>query len=64
MSLSERMLRYRARNGLTQKKLAELMNESSNMIFRAEKEHSLFEVTKIRLEMKMDNLEAKENENL
>lgn len=63
MRLSERLIEYRAKHGLTQKQLADLMNEPAGLVFRAEGEKTkLHKVNYIRLEMKIKELEEKEGE--
>ena len=60
-SLGVRMLIYRARHRLSQRKLADLISENLMTIYRTEngicKPHK---VTEIRLTEKMDKLEAEE----
>ena len=60
-SLDVRMLTYRARHRLSQRKLADLIGENLMTIYRTEngicKPHK---VTEIRLTEKMDKLEAEE----
>lgn len=62
MTLGERMLEYRAKHGLTQKQLADLIKENSNTIFKCENDkHKLHKVNELRLHLKMKELEEKEN---
>ena len=62
MTLGERMLEYRAKHGLTQKQLADLIEENSNTIFKCENnKHKLHKVNELRLHLKMKELEEKEN---
>lgn len=62
MTLGERMLDYRAKHGLTQKQLADLLEENSNMVFKCENnKHKLHKVNELRLHLKMKTLEEKEN---
>lgn len=62
-SLGVRMISYRARNRLSQRKLAELMNEDLMVIYRVESgKHKPHKVNEIRLTEKMDKLEAGERE--
>lgn len=62
MTLGERMLEYRAKHGLTQKQLADLIKENSNTIFKCENnKHKLHKVNELRLHLKMKELEEKEN---
>lgn len=60
-SLGVRMLTYRARHRLSQRKLADLIGENLMTIYRTEngicKHHK---TTEIRLTEKMDELEAEE----
>lgn len=60
-NLGVRMLTYRARHRLSQRKLADLIGENLMTIYRTEnsvcKPHK---VTEIRLTEKMDKLEAEE----
>lgn len=62
-NLALRMLSYRARNRLSQRALANLMDENLMTIYRTEngicKPHK---ATEIRLTEKMDKLEAEEKE--
>ena len=58
MTLSERMIRYRALHDLTQKQLGSLMGESAGVIYRFENsklKHHKKNV--LRIESKMDELE-------
>lgn len=60
-NLALRMLSYRARNRLSQRKLAELMDEDLMVIYRVENsKHKPHKVNEIRLTEKMDKLEAEE----
>ena len=60
-NLALRMLYYRARHKLSQRKLAELMNENLMTIYHIESGvHKPHKVNEIRLSEKMDELEAKE----
>lgn len=60
-NLALRMLSYRARNRVSQRKLAEIMGESLMTIYRIESGvHKPHKVNEIRLSEKMDKLEAKE----
>lgn len=60
-NLALRMLSYRARHKLSQRKLAELMGESLMTIYRIESGvHKPHKVNEMRLSEKMDELEAKE----
>jgi DNA-binding XRE family transcriptional regulator len=60
--IGERMLRYRARHKLTQVQLAKIIGENSNTIFRCEnKKNKLHKVNEIRLDLKMKELEEKED---
>lgn len=62
MTLGKRMLEYRAKHGLTQKQLANLLEESPNTIFKCENDkHKLHKVNELRLHLKMKELEEKEN---
>ena len=61
MTLGERMLQYRAKKGLTQKELAELLETNSMMVWRCEKGcFKLHKVNEIRLMNKMKELEENE----
>lgn len=61
MELGERLLRFRARNNLSQRQLAKLLDENLGSIFRIEKgivkPHKAHEISII---MKLDELEEKE----
>lgn len=60
-NLALRMLSYRARNRVSQRKLAEIMGESLMTIYRIERGvHKPHKVNEMRLSEKMDELEAKE----
>ena len=60
-SLGVRMLTYRARNRISQTKLAELMDEDLMTIYRIENgKHKPHKINEIRLTEKMDKLEAEE----
>lgn len=61
MTLGERMVMYRAKHKLTQTEMGKLINESLNMIFKCEKGVKLHTVNRIRLEMKLKELEEHEN---
>ena len=62
-NLALRMLSYRARNRLSQRKLAELMDEDLMVIYRVENsKHKPHKANEIRLTEKMDKLEAKERD--
>ena len=64
MTIGERMLEYRAKHDLTQKQLAELLGENSNTVFKFENEKTRpHKVNKMRLHLKMKELEEKENGN-
>ena len=61
MTLGERMLHYRARNRISQSKLAELMDEDLMTIYRIENGiHKPHKINEIRLTQKMDKIEAEE----
>jgi DNA-binding XRE family transcriptional regulator len=60
-NLALRMLSYRARNRLSQGKLAERMDEDLMTIYRIENgKHKPHKINEIRLTEKMDKLEAEE----
>ena len=60
-SLGIRMLTYRARHRISQRKLAELMDEDLMTIYRIENGiHKPHKINEIRLTEKMDKLEAEE----
>lgn len=60
-NLALRMLSYRARNRVSQRKLAEIMGENLMTIYRIESGvHKPHKVNEMRLSEKMDELEAKE----
>ena len=60
-NLALRMLSYRARNRLSQRALAELMDENLMTNYRIEGGvHKPHKVNEMRLSQKMDELEAKE----
>lgn len=61
LNIGERILLFRARNKLSQRAMGERMNESLNMIFKAESGVKLHTVNRLRLELKMDALEEEEN---
>jgi transcriptional regulator with XRE-family HTH domain len=61
MTLGERMLQYRAKKGLTQVELAELLETNSMMVWRCETgRFKLHRVNEIRLTNKMEELERNE----
>ena len=62
MTLGERMLQYRARHKISQRKLAELLGEKHiNTIHRNEcNKHKPHKINEIRLTEKMDKLEEEE----
>lgn len=64
MTLGERMLQYRARHKISQKKLAELLGEKHiNTIHRIEcGKHKPHKANEIRLTERMYELEAEERE--
>lgn len=64
MTLGERMLQYRARHKISQRKLAELLGEKHiNTIHRIEcGKHKPHKINEIRLTEKMDKLEEEERE--
>lgn len=64
MTLGERMLHYRARHRMSQRKLADLLGEKHvNTIHRIESgQHKPHKINEIRLTEKMDKLEAEERE--
>lgn len=64
MTLGERMLQYRARHKISQKKLAELLGEKHiNTIHRIEcGKHKPHKANEIRMSAKMSELEAEERE--
>ena len=65
MTLSERMLRYRATHKLTQKQLADLLCEQAHVIFRCENNKNVMhKANELRVSLKMDELERKESEAL
>jgi transcriptional regulator with XRE-family HTH domain len=58
MGLSERVISYRAKHRLTQRKFADKINEPASMIFRIEKnDKNHHKATIVRLTAKMDELE-------
>lgn len=60
-NLGVRMLTYRARHRLSQRKLADLIGENLMTIYRIENgKHKPHKVNEIRLTEKMDKLEAEE----
>lgn len=61
MTLAERMIMYRAKHKLTQREMGVLINESLNMIFKCEKGVNLHTVNRLRLEMKLKELEEQES---
>ena len=62
-NLALRMLSYRARNRLSQGKLAERMDEDLMTIYRIENgKHKPHKINEIRLTEKMDKLEEEERE--
>lgn len=62
-NLALRMLSYRARNRISQRKLAELMDEDLMTIYRIENgKHKPHKINEIRLTEKMDKLEAEEGD--
>ena len=63
-NLGVRMLTYRARHRLSQRKLADLIGENLMTIYRIESGiHKPHKVNEMRLSEKMDELEAKEGGN-
>ena len=63
-NLGVRMLTYRARHRISQRKLAELLGEKHiNTIYRIENGvHKPHKINEMRLSEKMDKLEAEERE--
>lgn len=61
MTLAERMVMYRAKHKLTQREMGRLIDESLNMVFKCEKGVNLHTVNRLRLEMKLKELEEQEN---
>lgn len=61
MTLAERMIMYRAKHKLTQREMGGLIDESLNMIFKCEKGVNLHTVNRLRLEMKLKELEEQES---
>lgn len=62
MTLGERMLQYRARHKISQRKLAELLGEKHiNTIHRIEcGKHKPHKINEIRMSARMSELEAEE----
>lgn len=60
MELKDRMLRYRAKHGISQTELGNRIGESLNMVWKIEAGCNLHKANKIRVEMKMDDLEKEE----
>lgn len=63
MTIGERMLVYRAKHGLTQRQFAELLGEHANTIYKVENGVQLHRVNEIRIELKLTELEEKDDEN-
>ena len=62
MNVGERMLHYRAKHDLSQKKLAELLGVGVQIVYRAESEkYKMHRVNEIKLMNKMDELEEVKN---
>lgn len=60
-NLGVRMISYRARHRLSVRAFAELIGEHMNSIYRIENNiHKPHKINEIRLEKKMDKLEAEE----
>ena len=63
MKIGERIIIYRAKHKLSQNKMGELIGERLDTIYRAEHGANLHKANELRLEMEMDELEAKDNGN-
>ena len=62
MDLRERILAYRAKNGISQNKMDFILGVSSQTVFRIEgKKYKLREARKFLIEQKMDELEGAKN---
>lgn len=64
MTLAERLLNYRAKNGLTQAQLDMLLGVSSQTVYRLESGHKPRKVREIMIVRKLNELEGFENENV
>ncbi len=65
MALKERMLNYRAKNRISQYKLASLLGTSQTNVWRIENEKvKLRKNNLLYFEQKMDELEGEENVNV
>lgn len=64
MTLAERLLNYRAKNGLTQAQLDRLLGVSSQTVYRLEAGHKPRKVREIMIVRKLNELEGIENENV
>lgn len=64
MTLAERLLNHRAKNGLTQAQLDRLLGVSSQTVYRLESGHKPRKVREIMIVRKLNELEGIENENV
>jgi DNA-binding XRE family transcriptional regulator len=64
MTLAERLLNCRAKNGLTQAQLDRLLGVSSQTVYRLESGHKPRKVREIMIVRKLNELEGIENENV
>ena len=60
MTIGERLIMYRAKHKLSQNKLGELLGERLDTIYRAEHGVKMHKANELRLQMEMDELEAKD----
>jgi transcriptional regulator with XRE-family HTH domain len=62
MNVGERMLHYRAKHNLSQKKFAEVIGVGVQVVYRAESmKYKMHRVNEIKLMNKMDELEGVKN---
>ena len=64
MTLAERLLNHRAKYGLTQTQLDNLLGVSSQTVYRIEAGHKPRRVREIMIVRKLNELEGIENENV
>lgn len=64
MNLSERMMNYRAKHGLSQTALSKLLGEAVNIVHRCENPNynrKMHKAHELRLSLKLAELEEKDN---
>ena len=64
MTLAERLLNHRAKYGLTQSELDNLLGLSSHTVYRIESGHKPRRVREIMIVRKLNELEGKGDENV